>query len=381
MTGSLQVKNGKFYIVLNYKDDNGKRKQKWITSGLSYKNNRRKAEAMLTELIAEHSGTSYIEPSKILLCDYIKDWVHATKTKVQATTYDVYVHMLEKHIYPYFKPLEITLSNVTPAIIQKYINDKILEGLSPNTAIKQFAIIRSALQEGKKIKLLNENVCDWVDKPKRTKYYNEYYNAEEIKVLLTVAKGTPIESAILLGALGLRRSECIGARWSAVDFIGCTLTVKHKVVLAKENGVVKIYATDDLKTDSSYRMLPLDEKLLNYFQNLKTQQDNIRERNGNSHSHEYNDYICVNELGELINPDYVTHYFAKLLKRNNLKKIRFHDLRHSCASLLLALGYSMKDIQEWLGHSNYQTTAAYYAHLDPRNKKNMIQGISNAISI
>ena len=95
---------------------------------------------------------------------------------------------------------------------------------------------------------------------------------------------------------------------------------------------------------------------------------------------EYNDYICVNELGNIINPDYVTSCFGKIIKRNSLKKIRFHDLRHSCASLLLALGYSMKDIQEWLGHSNYQTTANLYSHVDPRNKKNMIMGLSNALT-
>ena len=89
--------------------------------------------------------------------------------------------------------------------------------------------------------------------------------------------------------------------------------------------------------------------------------------------------MCVDELGGLINPDYVTDMFGKIIKRNDLKRIRFHDLRHSCASLLLALGYSMKDIQEWLGHSNYQTTANLYSHIDPRNKKNMIQGLSNAL--
>ena len=128
-------------------------------------------------------------------------------------------------------------------------------------------------------------------------------------------------------------------------------------------------------------MLPLDDTLFMYLQNLKQQQDMNRERDGNSHVNEYNDYICVNELGELLNPDYVTHYFGKIIKYNSLKKIRFHDLRHSCASLLLTLGYSMKDIQEWLGHSNYQTTANLYAHADPRNKKSMIQGLSSTLSI
>ena len=69
-----------------------------------------------------------------------------------------------------------------------------------------------------------------------------------------------------------------------------------------------------------------------------------------------------------------------MLCKHKLKQIRFHDLRHSCASLLLAFGHSMKDIQEWLGHSNYQTTANLYSHVDPRNKKNMIQGLSDVIS-
>jgi len=298
------------------------------------------------------------------------------------TTYDVYAHMVEKHIYPYFKPLNVTLRNVNPAVIQKYVNDKISEGISPNTVIKQYAVIRTALQQAYRMKLIKENVCDLVEKPKRSKYHGEYYNADEINALLNVAKGSPIETPIYLATyFGLRRSEVIGMRWSAVDFTNRTIKVKHKVVVGKKDGKVTTHATDDLKTESSYRELPLDDTLHMYLQNLKQQQNANRERNGNSHNSEYDDYICVNELGELINPDYITHYFAKIIKRNNLKRIRFHDLRHSCASLLLALGYAMKDIQEWLGHSNYQTTANLYSHVDPRNKKSMIQGLVSAITL
>ena len=87
----------------------------------------------------------------------------------------------------------------------------------------------------------------------------------------------------------------------------------------------------------------------------------------------------MSDMGTLLNPDYVTNSFSKILKRHELKKIRYHDLRHSCASLLLALGYSMKAIQEWLGHSNYQTIANLYTHIDPRNKEEMIKGLSNAL--
>jgi len=382
MTGSLKERYNTYYIILNFKDNCGKRKQKWIPTGLSVKNNKRKAEKMLTEVIAEYSDTPYIESAKVLLCDYIKSWVNASKSKVQVTTYDGYVCMLDKHIYPYFKRLGVELSNVTPAIIQKYYNDKLAAGLNPNTVIKHHAIIRSSLQQAYKAKLVRENVCDLVEKPKRRKYYGEFYNAKEINTLLALAKGSTIEIPIYLAAyFGLRRSEIIGLRWDAIDFTSCTLTIKHKVVRAKKDGKMTVEATNDLKTQSSYRILPLDDTLISYLQELKRRQDENRKRNGNCHIHEYDSYICVNEMGDLINPDYVTDVFGKIIKRNNLKHIRFHDLRHSCASLLLALGYSMKDIQEWLGHSNYQTTANLYSHIDPRNKKNMIQGLVNAINI
>jgi integrase len=380
MTGSLQIKNGVFYAVLSFKDENNKWRYKWVCTNLKVKDNKRRAEAILSDLLTEYLETTCVEPDSIMLCEYIKEWVAMSKQRVQVTTYDVYSHMLNRHLYPYFKKLGITLNEVTPYIIQKYYSSKLAEGLSTNSVVKHHAIIRSTLQQALRMKLVSENVCDLVDKPKRTKYRGDFYNSEEINALLAVAKGTPIETPIYLAAyFGLRRSEIIGLRWDAVDFSSGTLTVKHKVVRAMKDGKLVNHATNDLKTDSSYRVLPLDERLMSYLREIKNRQDANRKRNGNCHIHEYDPYICVDELGGLINPDYVSYKFGKILKQNNLKPIRFHDLRHSCASLLLALGYSMKDIQEWLGHSNYQTTANLYSHVDPRNKKAMIQGLSSTL--
>ena len=382
VTGSIQQNQGKYYAVLNLRDDLGNRKQKWVSMGLPVKNNRRKAEKRLEDIKAQYSDDIYIAPDQTLFCDFIKDWVHASQGRLQVTTYDVYNHMLDKHLFPYFKKSRVLLSNLTPATIQKYINDKLASDLSPNTVSKHYSIIRSVLQQAVKNTLIKSNPCDCVDKPKRKKFYGEYYNADEIKALLAVAKGTQLETAIYIAAyFGLRRSEVIGLRWDAIDFSTKTLRVKHKVVRAKKDGKMATYATDDLKTESSYRTLPLDDTLVAYLQELKQQQGANCGRNGNCHVHEYNDYVCVNELGNLINPDYVTDAFSKLLKKHNFKHIRFHDLRHSCASLLLALGYSMKDVQEWLGHSNYQTTANLYGHVDPNNKRDMIQGITGAIGL
>ena len=85
-------------------------------------------------------------------------------------------------------------------------------------------------------------------------------------------------------------------------------------------------------------------------------------------------------MGTLLNPDYVSHAFTKFLKKNGLRVIRLHDLRHSCASLLLAQGISMKQIQEWLGHSNFNTTANTYAHLDKSSMNESANAIANALS-
>lgn len=380
MTGSLQIKNDMFYMVLNTKDNTGKRKQKWISTNLPVKGNKRKAEKKLNLLLAELDNVEYIEPSKVLFCDFVRDWVTMNQSNLQATTYMNYLHMVDKHIDPHFRELELQLKNVTPDSIQGYHSAKIGSGLSPNTVIKHHAVMRSTLQYAVKTKLIKENPCDFVDKPKRQKYTATFYNADEIKQLLAIAKGSTVETPIFIAAyFGLRRSEVLGLRWSALDISNGLMAVRHKVVRTIENGKLINLATDDLKTESSYRMLPLNDSLLEYLKVVKQGQDKNRKLCGNSYCNDYSDYICVNDMGVLLNPDYVSSAFNKLISRNGLKRIRFHDLRHSCASLLLALGYSMKDIQEWLGHSNYQTTANLYSHVDPRNKKNMIQGLSDAL--
>ena len=108
---------------------------------------------------------------------------------------------------------------------------------------------------------------------------------------------------------------------------------------------------------------------------------------GKSYNKDYPGYICVDEMGRLLSPHYLTEAFAMLLKKHGLRKIRYHDLRHSCASLLLTNGVPMKQIQEWLGHSDFSTTANVYAHLECNSKRlsaaamtNGLQGALNAIS-
>ena len=129
----------------------------------------------------------------------------------------------------------------------------------------------------------------------------------------------------------------------------------------------------------------IHEHPAHFFIDIYTQQEYYQQICGRSYDWRYWDYVCVNEMDTLISPNYISASFPKLLEKNGLRKIRFHDLRHSCASLLLANNVPMKQIQEWLGHSDFSTTANIYAHLDYSSKvasaDAMISGLKDALSV
>ena len=134
------------------------------------------------------------------------------------------------------------------------------------------------------------------------------------------------------------------------------------------------------KNLSSFRTLPLIPEVEQALLAAKEQQKAQKKLCGRSYCKDYQEYICVDEMGQIVSPDYVTRVFPAVLMANNRKKIRFHDLRHSCASLLLKNNVSMKEVQIWLGHSNFSTTANIYAHLDTESKRNAANTISSVMS-
>ena len=167
---------------------------------------------------------------------------------------------------------------------------------------------------------------------------------------------------------GLRRSEVVGLKWSAIDFEKKTITIRHTVTETTVDGKHAIIEKDHAKTKSSNRTLPLVPQYEALLERIRTRQEFNKTIAGNSYSEKYCDYIYVNELGELISPGYLTRNFPVILEKHNMRRIRFHDLRHSCASLLYANGVSLKEIQEWLGHSDISTTSNIYTHLDYSSK-------------
>jgi len=148
-----------------------------------------------------------------------------------------------------------------------------------------------------------------------------------------------------------------------LDFKQNCISIKYTVTQYTHEGKRYIDGKPRTKNKSSMRTLPMIPPLRDKLLAIQEWREEWRQLCGKSYNNEYLDFVYVDEMGDRIKPDYITHAFERMLQKHGLRKIRFHDLRHSCASLLLANGVSMKDIQDWLGHSTFKTTADTYAHL------------------
>lgn len=236
-------------------------------------------------------------------------------------------------------------------------------------AIYYHAVIHKALKHAVKIDLLPSNPADKIERPKKNSFQAGFYDADEMNLLFDAVKGTRLEIPVMLAAFyGLRRSEVIGLKWDSVDFNRNTITIRHTVTTYNIDGKHVTVASDTTKTKSSMRTLPLVPVFRERLAALQAEQKENRRLCGRCYNPDYIGYVFVDEMGNRIKPNYLSNAFGKLLANNGLRVIRFHDLRHSCASMMLANGVAMKQIQEWLGHSDFSTTANIYAHLDFNSK-------------
>lgn len=187
--------------------------------------------------------------------------------------------------------------------------------------------------------------------------------------MMEAAKGERLFLPVILAAYyGLRRSEVVGLRWSNIDFENKRIYIRNKASEVKENGKLQTVITDEMKTESSKRALPLLPEVENILREHRELQDTYRRLYRRDYAKEYLDMVCVDPLGNLIRPNYISERFPKMLKKNGLPRIRFHDLRHSCASMLIAHKAGMKQVQMWMGHSSITTTMDTYGHLDDSAK-------------
>lgn len=315
----------------------------------------------------------------MLFADFMLSWLDVIKRSVSPVTFSSYSEMVKGITVPYFRKTGIRLSALKPRDIQAFYDEKI-KTVSANTVIHYHANIHKALDMAVKLELITSNPSDHVELPKKNRFVGNFYNSDELNELFVAAKGTKLELPILFGAFyGLRRSEAVGLRWEAIDFENNTITIRHTVTTCRIDGKKVMVAADRTKNKSSMRTLPLVPFFKERLLCLQDQQNKQRKLCGGSYCRDFRGYICVDEMGVLIKPDYISAAFPKLLDRHGLRRIRFHDLRHSCASLLLAHGVPMKQIQEWLGHSDFSTTANIYSHLDYTAKLNSAETLVTSL--
>ena len=333
IAGHLQIKNDNYYMVLNYTDANGKRRQPWIPTGLPAKGNKRRAEKLLLD-----TRKSFVPPvvSKenedispdMLFADYMELWLEIIRSSVEKTTFSSYTQMVKGKIAPYFRNTGLTLDGIQAKHIQSFYLHE-LKTVSPGTVIHYHANIHKALKYAVKMDLIPFNPADKVERPKKQRYIADYYRQEELERLLEASKDHPYSLLIQMTAFyGLRRSEALGLKWDAIDFERDTITIKHIVTNAKIDGKCEIVCADRAKTKSSLRSLPLVSNIREKLLALREQQKENRRVCGNCYSKKYDGYVFVDAMGNIFNPRSVTANFSKLLEQNGLRHIRFHDLRH-----------------------------------------------------
>lgn len=374
---SVQSKKGRLYAVMQVKKD-GTTKPVWRALGLPEGANKTKVNKAFREVVAQYEQEFWEEqerggrpPADIPVYDYLVSYLKRVEPELQKNTIVSYRSMTNGKIRRYFQRRpQLTVGNLKPQDIQDFYQSLFADGVVANTVIHYHALLRRAFQQAFKEERIDANPFDRVGRPKKNKFHGENYTQEELLTLLHLARGDVIYPAILLaGAMGLRRSEALGVRWSRIDWEKRTVLLDTKIVEYRENGKKKVEPVEEMKNKSSRRTLPLPDPVVEMLQVQKEHREVYRKMFQGSYNAQYLDYVCVNQLGELLRPSYVTDHFRELLDKYGLRHIRFHDLRHTFASLLINQDVPLINVSNFLGHSDLSTTANIYAHLDKASKQ------------
>ena len=356
-------KRSKNYIVyLEYLDkETNKKKQKNMGSYPL----KRDASRRLNEVKEEIYKEELLLPNEMKMEEFILDFLEKYKVNLSITTYKVYLRICKKYIIPLLG--DIKLSDIRPIHVQNYVDD-LVGILTPQTIRIHLNILNLAFKRAYRLKLIKENVVQFVEVPKNKKFKNEIYNAEDMRILLEKCHKTPLELPIIIASgLGLRISEIMGLTWNNIDFNDFTITVE-KITVRDEGKVI----LKEPKTESSVRTISAPKEIILMLKQLKKERLAAKLKGEKQHR----ELIFYDKNLEPIAPDVISKKFKYFLEINNLKHIRFHDLRHSHVTMLIDAKVPIKVISERVGHSSVNTTLNIYSHA----LKEMDQEASDKIS-
>ena len=327
VTGSLQEKNGIYQMVVRVPDINGNLKQKSKSTKIKVqgknqretRSNKLKADRMLAEWLDTLSRAESYGADKDFITA-IEDWSAVKKKQLRPDSYEAYRCNYDVHIKPYFEPKHLTLGEVTPRVIFQYVRAKEDEGQSKKSIRKHLVILNGVFKEAVAMGELTFNPCANITVKDNSDEHFEgtAYDVATAKQLLDAIKGDPIEPAVYLGLfLGLRRSEAVGLRWKDVDMENGIVHIRNTVVR-----FTTVSELEKTKSKASKRDLFMPNALKEYLQMVWDRQEEERKLVGRSYSD--TEHICQWADGTVFEPSYVSHRFAKLLKKNDLpqKKLK-----------------------------------------------------------
>ena len=337
--------------------------------------------------IAESAPRAYQEQPmsirKMLFCDYMVLWLERLAPTLDRGTYGSYKGYVHGRTYTYFHDLAVTVEELRPGHIEAFYRYLAVKcNLSQNSILHYHSNIRKALQQLYVKQTIPNNPADLIsNRPDRTIYQASYYDEEQISTYLHIVKGTKMELPVLFASFyGFRRSEALGLKDTAVNIRRHLLLVQHVITIANVDHHTEILKKDRTKSQHSLRSMPLVDTVETAILEANERQEHYRKKLGSFYCREDQHYLCRDECGQLLKPDYVTAKHKALLEAHRLPHIRFHDLRHSCATMLLAKNVPLERIREWLGHSDIKMTMRY-AHLNVSAAKDEMAAIMNDLLV
>lgn len=374
-TGNIRKRigrNGDVSYQITVEDDRnpltGKRERTYKT----IKGTKKQAEAELRRMISEVENGGVIRTSNIRLGEWLTEWVDTYLINIAATTKAGYRERIKTCILPYLGNIPIkSLRNET---IQGWVNLMRNEkNLSPKTIKNAFLNIKAALDKAVVLRMIPYNPCAGVELPKLEKYRGKIYDNDEMAKALKIAKDTDMFLPLLLGlSLGLRRGEIIALKWDDIDFVNGDIHIHRNIVLADGEIVVK-----EPKSEAGNRHIAVGEKVLTELKNAYAEYQKDKAELG-SLFHDLN-FVVRQRNGQFFRPDSLTRKWQRFTDDNDLKHIRLHDLRHSCATAMITAGVDPKTVQDRLGHADVSVTMSIYAHSTKATNKAAAEKIDDVV--
>jgi integrase len=323
-------------------------------------------------LHARESGT-LTDSRGQTLGQFLDLWLsEIVKPSVRAWTYRGY----EVHVRLHIKPVlgHVALERIEPAHVQALLNRKLKDGLSPKSVRYIRGTLRAALQQAVRWGYLARNAAALVDGPRIERYEIKPFDATEARRLLDALEGNRLRALYSVAlTMGLRQGEALGLRWQDVDLALGFLHVQKQ--LQRIDGEFELV---DLKTSRSRRTLVMPATIATQLKDHQVRQ--TQELKNQDHRPGGLDLVFTRSDGGPLDGTVVTHQFHRLLGRIGLPQRRFHDLRHSCATLLLAQGVSPRVVMEILGHSQIALTMNTYTHVLPELKRDAAERMDRVVT-